>query len=259
MPPVTSRPCAAMVIAWCRRGNYRPMRNLLAGLLGGARVQTTTYDSGGTAVTLEHLLPAGPGPHPAVILLHGSVGATDSGPRFRLIMQGLAALGYAALFPHYFDRTGDDDIGVGAARDAAIARSFLRWQEAVRDAVGAARELPGVDPARVGLVGFSLGSFLALGVAGGGAPVRCVIEYCGGLPENLRGHLTTMPPMLILHGEADTTVPVARAHELAAALAAKNLPHEMHLYPGQGHIFSGPAEADSVRRGQDFLARHLRE
>jgi carboxymethylenebutenolidase len=234
------------------------MRNPFFGLLGGAHPRTTSYDSAGIPIPLETLLPAGQGPHPAVILLHGSVGPTEAGPRFHLIMQGLAALGYAALFPHYFDRTGDDDIGPGASRDAAIARSFLHWQEAVADAVEAARGLPGVDPARVALVGFSLGSFLALGVAGGGAPVRCVIEYCGGLPENLRGRLEAMPPVLILHGEADTTVPVARAHELAEVLTAKGLPHEMHLYPGQGHIFSGPAEADSVRRAQDFLARHLR-
>ncbi len=234
------------------------MKNLFAALLGGTRLRTTSYRSGGTAIALETLLPPGPGPHPAVLLLHGSVGATASGPRFRLIMQGLAALGYAALFPHYFDRTGDDDIGAGAARDDAIARSFLLWQEAAADAVGAAGGLPGVDPARIGLIGFSLGSFLALGVAGAGAPVCCVVEYCGGLPENLRGRLETMPPVLILHGEADTTVPVARAHELSEALAARGLPHEMHLYPGQGHIFSGPAEADSIQRARAFLARHLR-
>jgi carboxymethylenebutenolidase len=234
------------------------MKNLFASVFGGSRLQTTAYLSGGKSVVLESLVPVGRGPHPAVLLLHGSVGATESGARFRLIMQGLAALGYAALFPHYFDCTDDDDIGVGTARDAAIARSFLPWQEAVSDAVDTAAQMPSIDPTRIGLIGFSLGSFLALGAAGNGAPVRCVIEYCGGLPENLHGQFETMPPVLILHGEADTTVPVTRAHELSEALAAKLLPHEMHLYPGQGHIFSGTAEADSIQRCREFLARHLR-
>ena len=57
-----------------------------------------------------------------MILLHGSDGVASSGKRFRLIMQGLAALGYAAVLPHYFDRTGDEDIGVGEQRAQSVSR-----------------------------------------------------------------------------------------------------------------------------------------
>ena len=66
-----------------------------------------------------------------------------------------------------------------------------------------------------------------------------------------------MPPVLILHGEADRTVPVARALELQQELTAKGLPHEAHLYPGQGHFLSGPAEADALQQCRAFLATHL--
>ena len=87
--------------------------------------------------------------------------------------------------------------------------------------------------------------------------VRCVIEFCGGLPEHLRGRVETMPPVLILHGEADRTVPVARALELQQELTAKGLPYEAHLYPGQGHFLTGPAEADALQHCRAFLATHL--
>ena len=89
------------------------MSSLLASLLGGGRTQSTTYDSGGRTVAMEYVLPAAPKPSAAVLLLHGSDGAASSGKRFRLVMQGLAALGYAAVFPHYFDRTGDTTSGWG--------------------------------------------------------------------------------------------------------------------------------------------------
>ena len=233
------------------------MSSLLAGLIGGNHVQRTTYESGGLPITMDYVLPSGSTPFPAVVLLHGSDGIASSGKRFRLIMQGLAALGYAAGLPHYFNRTGDEDIGVGEQRAQSVARSFPEWQEAVRDAVGAAARLPGVDSARVALVGFSLGSFLALGAAANNERVRCVIEFCGGLPESVRGKVETMPPVLILHGEADRTVPVARAHELQQELTAKGLPHEMHLYPGQGHFLTGAAEADAFQHCRTFLAVHL--
>ena len=231
----------------------------LANLLAGARPQRSTFDSGGREITLERSLPSGPGPHPAVLLLHGSDGLAASGPRFRLMMQALVGLGYAALLPHYFDQTGDDDIGAGSQRAATIQQSHALWQGAIAAAVAEAARLPHIDAQRIGLCGFSLGAFLAVGVAARHPEVRCVIEFCGGLPEDLVGQLHTMPPVLILHGDADFTVPVSHAYALAEALSAAGLPHEMQIYPGQGHVFSGSAERDALQRSLTFLQTHLSE
>jgi dienelactone hydrolase len=231
--------------------------NLFASWLRGARIQQTQYQSGGRPIVLEYVLPSGTGSRPVVILLHGSNGAASSAPTMRLVMQGLAGMGYAALFPHYFNSTGDEDLGAGPERDARIERGWDLWQQAVADAIEAAAQLQGTDGTRTALVGFSLGSYLSLGVAEAGPPVRCVIEFCGGLPENLRGQPLVLPPVLILHGEADTVVPVARAHELQAALSANGVIFEAHLYPGQGHVFSGTAEADALARCRSFLETYL--
>ncbi|MBV9848548.1 MAG: dienelactone hydrolase family protein [Armatimonadetes bacterium] len=225
--------------------------------LGGVRNHTSTFGSGGRDITLERSLPAPRGTHPAVILLHGSDGLDAAGPRFRLMMQALAGLGYAALLPHYFARTGDADLGSGSRRSEAIARSFPLWQEAIVEAVAEAARLPGIDPQRIGLCGFSLGAFLALGVAARAPQVRCVIEFCGGLPEDLVGRPFTMPSVLILHGEADATVPVAHARTLEEALRTNHVPHEAHIYPGQGHVLQGQAERDALQHCLAFLETHL--
>lgn len=55
-----------------------------------------------------------------------------------------------------------------------------------------------------------------------------------------RAHLenaTVVPPMLILHGEADPRCPVSQAWGLRRALRYYGLPFELVIYPSQGHIF----------------------
>lgn len=70
---------------------------------------------------------------------------------------------------------------------------------------------------------------------------------------------------LILHGEADTIVPVSRAYRLREAVLAGGGEVEMQIYPGAHHAFaavgapaySEPAAADSWRRTIEFLRRRL--
>ena len=71
----------------------------------GPRV--TTFVSGGKTVTMEQFLPARPGKHPALLLLHGSDGLADRrGEGYRAAAHAITARGYAVLLVHYFDRTG---------------------------------------------------------------------------------------------------------------------------------------------------------
>jgi carboxymethylenebutenolidase len=63
----------------------------------------------------------------------------------------------------------------------------------------------------------------------------------------------------VLHGGNDWVVPVTAAHQLEAFLKAHGTPHEVKIYPDEGHGFHGAAAEDSVRRTIAFLDRYLGE
>ena len=130
--------------------------------------------------------------------------------------------------------------------------------QVVADAIGYVSLQPSVDPERIGVVGISLGAFLGLAVAAQDRRVRAIVDFYGGLPEPIASTFERMGPALILHGEADAIVPVAEAHKLQRALAARGIPHEVKIYPHEGHVLSPLAGLDAARRTMAFLDRHLR-
>jgi carboxymethylenebutenolidase len=214
--------------------------------------RTETLETGGVAIRVECFEPEGGGPYPAVVALHGSNGMTNGAGLVRNFTMPVVGMGYAVYLPHFFESTGTTRSDPATSR-----RNFLAWMQAVADTVGFASIQPKVDASRVGIVGVSLGAFLGLSVASQDARVKAVVDLFGGLPEPFAGRFTAMPPTLILHGEADRVVPVSEARKLQAALAERGLPHEVMIYPGEGHILSPLAGLDAARRTIEFLGAHL--
>jgi carboxymethylenebutenolidase len=216
---------------------------------GTIRTTSATFESGGRSVTIREFLPAAPGKHPAVLALHGSGGIREgwSDQPSRL----MAGQGYSVFLVHYFERTGT----TWADRETTH-RHFPDWMRAIGDAITFAMQHESVEPNRVALLGFSLGAYLALAVASVDPRVKVVVDFFGGLPEELHG-FTRMPPVLILHGEEDRVVPVSEATRLQQLLERAGTPYEIKLYPGAGHIFNGMQFLDAGQRTVQFLKKHL--
>ncbi|MCA1594982.1 MAG: dienelactone hydrolase family protein [Chloroflexi bacterium] len=208
----------------------------------------------GPTITFDRFEPHKPGKYPTVLILHGSDGPFLYAAGYRELARGLVAQGYAAYLLHYLDRTGS----VPPVEHSSIPQSFGQWMEAVDEGIHHIAGLPAVDSGRMGLVGISLGSYLALAVAPRNTRVRAVVEFFGGLSAPFEQSAGKMPPVLILHGSADTTVSVSEAHKLAALLSQRQIPHEMKIYKGQGHGFQGPALWDSALRMVGFLNKYLK-
>ena len=210
--------------------------------------------SGGKSIRIHTVEPASPGPHPAVLMLHGAGGNVY----FWLdhIAPTIAQLGFAVYAVHYFDRTGTTYASGDVLADGV---SIPQWIETVQDALAWVARQPAVDPGRIALLGVSLGGFLALSLGTNPVlPIHAIVDISGGLVAPWEGQAThAFPPTLILHGESDPVVPVSHAHSLDKLLTGLKVEHETHLLPHEGHWFSTAAQTEMLVHIGKFLDQHL--
>jgi dipeptidyl aminopeptidase/acylaminoacyl peptidase len=208
-----------------------------------------SFKSGGKPITLDHYSPAQPGFHPAIIMIHGSGGPLRGADP---IAEQATKLGIHVFVVHYFERTGH-----GWVSPTQVEPHFLEWLQTLKDAVDYVATQPGVDTDRIGLLGFSLGGYLAISLAAQDNRIAAVIEVAGGLPKYGIPAVKRLPPTLILHGDADTTVPVSEAHDLETVLKRLGTPYEKQILNGQGHVFRGMAQFQALTAIAGFLSRQF--
>ena len=141
--------------------------------------RNVTFQDGEPTLSGILSLPAGEGPHPAVILISGSGPQDRDGAMtmipgykpFAMLADHLTSVGIAVL--RYDDRgvgqsTGDylDADEADFVRDAGAAVEFLSRQE-------------GIDPRRIGLLGQSEGALIAAMLAGEDERVAFVVSLGG--------------------------------------------------------------------------------
>lgn len=210
-----------------------------------------SFESGGKNIRVDCFLPSQNDCRlPAVIGVHGSGGGHLSMADPASL---LAGQGYAVYVLHYFDRTDT----VYADGLQTIARHFPAWMKTLWDSVSFVARQPQVDPDRIGLMGFSLGAYLSLSAASIDSRIRAVVEFFGGFPKEMKFFMRRLCPVLILHGDQDTTVPVQEAYHLQQLLEKKQIPYEIQIYPGVGHGFSAEIWRDAGLRSLAFLNKYL--
>jgi carboxymethylenebutenolidase len=207
------------------------------------------FVSGEKSIQIDHYSPNGPCPAPAVLLLHGSGGPLRGLDPFA---RQASSFGVHVFALHYFQRTGHTWV-----YPSQIEEDFLSWLGAIEDAVTFISGQPGVDPQKIGVLGFSLGGYLAVSLATRDRRIAAVAELFGGLPAHFVKDVAQLPPVLILHGGSDTTVPVTEAYHLEQALKSNKIPYEIKIYPDQGHHFNGLVQLDAVRRVAGFFRKHF--
>lgn len=231
----------------------------------GGRRLALEFRMDGAPIPALLLLPDAEAPAPAALLLHGYSSRKEhmaDGVGNALLRRGVASL--AIDLPLHGTRS--DPLQAQSMRNPlAIVRL---WRMALRDASLAVRYLaarPEVDRERIGVAGYSLGSFLAVVMAADEPRVQAVVLAAGGdLPAGtpLAAAARTLAdplravrrldgrPLLMVHGRSDGTVRPEQAERLFAAAAE---PKELRWW-NAGHILPPPAIDDAA----EWLADRLR-
>jgi len=182
---------------------------------------------------------------PVLILLHGA-----SGPDvYRSQAKFFNAKGYTVLLLHYLDATGSS---------TPSSQNYKSWVKTVQGLVRQCENDSKWSKRKIALIGYSLGASVALGAGSQRTPVSAIAEWYGSLPDEFFYHFQGMPPLLILHGAQDTNIPVINAQQLIKLCGLKQLTCENHIYPNQGHGFTGKDLDDAESRTADFLSRKLK-
>jgi len=243
-------------------------------------------------VKAEEMRPSGRGPFPALVLMHGCHGVSESvrgwGRWFR-------ERGYVALVVDSWGSRGlgeqctpGDELPNTARFDDAIGA--LRWLQA----------RPYVDRQRIGIIGWSNGGVFSMAAVNGPTAERAkkrgieipapgfqaaVGVYPGGC-FSLINELSVKPVLILIGGADDWTNP-KECEELVAKQRAKGADVSVVVYPGAVHYFDvegqprvflpevenrnaktgqccgatvgfdAAANADAHRRVGAFFARHL--
>jgi dienelactone hydrolase len=204
--------------------------------------------------------PAGPGPHPAVIALHGCGGLLNAKmqPSARHADWGekLSAAGFLVIMPDSFHSRG---LG---SQCGITNRTVRPGRERVADVLAAKTWLQArgdVKPTAISLLGWSNGGSSVLAAIrrdrkpADVAPdiARAVAFYPGCRGQSESNSFRTRMPLLILIGEADDWTPAAPCELLAKEARSRGEPVEIKLYKDAFHDFDHP---NSPLRQRDNLA-----
>jgi len=232
-------------------------------------------------------------PLPALILPHGGPAHYDRFD-FDWMAQYFANRGYAVVQPNFrgsqgfgraFERAGDGEMGG-------------KMQDDLSDAVGALAEAGLIDSERVCIVGASYGGYAALaGATFTPSLYKCAIaiapisdlEFWLGNRKRIHGRndwvlsywekkilgsqrderdlISISPvnfasdvtaPVLLLHGDKDTVVPIRQSTDMERALTQAGKQVELVKLKGEDHWLSvADTRLQTLREMDRFIAEHL--
>jgi carboxymethylenebutenolidase len=202
---------------------------------------------------------------PGVIVLHGGRGIELKPRAYERYAGALNAVGIDVYFARYLTATDiqalDPKTSTGRSREVYETERIAAWNRRISSVVTAilARS---ENSGRIGLLGFSLGGYVAAGTAARDERVAALAVMYGGMPDAMVPEVKHLPPLVELHGDADRNVPLAKGQELVKLAKAVGSQAEQVTYPGREHGFdfsdTDPMTADAIARITRFFQSELR-
>ncbi|MBI5018619.1 MAG: prolyl oligopeptidase family serine peptidase [Deltaproteobacteria bacterium] len=213
------------------------------------------------------------GPFPSVQIHHGGGGFEPIYASMAAWLAERGTVGITLIHRGYPGADGEMEYGKGEVVDIGNLADEMRRRSYV-------------DPARMGIMGYSRGAHNALLAlerfhcfrAGalwspptdmvdhvsvnpwiaeivGGAPVEVPEEY--RIRSSILRTEEISCPLLLIHGERDEVIPVRHTLRLAEALRRQGKPHELRLFPEEGHVWTPEGFSRNWRLTVSFFEAQL--
>jgi len=227
-------------------------------------VEQITYISDGLRINGYMARPRAEGRYPLLIWNRG--GSGDRGAlndlTSYLILASTAVWGYVVLATHYRGNRGSEGTEDWGGKDVNDAYNLLET----------AKFVPGCDLDRVAIEGASRGGMTTYRILQRDDRFKCALVHAGltdifSLCEQKQDfkdyvkslfarysnadrkaelakrsvilNIDKLPktiPILLMHGDKDTVVPLEQSEAMAARLTEYGIPHEFHVIPGGTHV-----------------------
>ena len=204
-------------------------------------VETVTFSSGAVELAGGFLKPAGEGPFPAVVLVHGAGRSTKHEPAFRVHANAFVRGGFAVLV---YDKRGS-----GASTGTLDSSDYDDLADDVAAGVRFLRSRRDVMPAGIGILGRSEGGWVGTMAASRDPRVAFVILSSGSAVRPWDQTLFATRQSLRERGASDREIDEAVAAKVALWRFYQRMAEEVR---------SAPANPERIAQERDALVQRLR-
>lgn len=188
---------------------------------------------------------------PGVLVIHQWMGVTD---HERGTADRLAEMGYVALAADIY---GDGARPKDAQEAGTLATRYqgdrALYRQRVQAGLDALKAQPGVDPARVAVIGFCFGGTGAIEAARAGMPVKGVVSFHGVLgftPDPKAAPIAAK--LLICHGALDPFVPPDQVAAFQDDMRRLKADYTFIAYANAVHAFTQKEAGNDPSKGAAY-------
>lgn len=204
-----------------------------------------TFPSGRRQIRSVVFRPTDRARRAGVVHMHGSGGI---GPYEVSFAQLFAADGYLTVVPTYLDAAADDVVRPPPVMNA--------WRDCGSDAVEWLIG-QGIEPGRTGIMGYSLGSHIAVDGALGGGRAAAAIGIAGGWEVYVPRPPARRIPVLIIRAERDDLVLPRGTERWRRFLEDRGVAVQERVVGGAGHLLRPDEWAEAFSYAQAFLGPRI--
>lgn len=202
--------------------------------------------------------PETPGDYPGVVMIHEWWGLNDN---IKNEAEALASHGYNVLAVDLYNgkvaATPDEARGLTGSLDQAVATKNLQ---------AATKYLRDLGSTKMASLGWCFGGKQSLQLALSGEKLDATVIYYGQLETDATKLTPITWPVLGVFGDKDASISVESVKGFEAGLNTNKTSNEIYIYPGVGHAFANPSNAnyaatetaDAWAKTLTFLEKNLK-